>query len=187
MLLLCRLRNREGPGSKETPFLPEGSLPGPVLQRASLWPLHGARSLGGLWDVPTWSLNPSILDHALNTQGFRISCPDGPELISRACESLPGGHLSEGRQGCWCEHSQAQGMPKGGCLWGVGYGVEFGSDRMLMCEVLGSMSQRRGGSAQQASGQFSLHQTRFSHGTPRNPNVLSMNLVFQAVIKAQLS
>lgn len=41
MLLLCRLRNREWPGSKEIPFLPEGSLPWPCalegLALASSW------------------------------------------------------------------------------------------------------------------------------------------------------
>lgn len=98
MLLRSRLRNIMLPSSSEILSWQEGPLTWPAALEGSALsllyqcPFHRARSLWSLRNMLTWSLDPSILDHALSTQHLRPSCPNGPELFFWSlCESFPWG------------------------------------------------------------------------------------------------
>ena len=89
MLLLSRLRNIILPDYKEILFLVRGITALALCFSAPCFgPLPWDKESLGLTDMPSWSLNPFMLDFASSTWDLRISCPNGAELVSRACVSL---------------------------------------------------------------------------------------------------
>lgn len=96
MLLLSRLTNIMLLGSKEILFLAKAIPAWPyALESLALSLFLEARGLWGLWDMPTWSLNPSILDLWVpRTSEFWA------QMAQRLHESRPEFCLSEGRLSC---------------------------------------------------------------------------------------